>query len=382
MGTTPIISGYSTDLARLGTVAAQTAAHRRETDKAAIVQHLYRSPCSRADLARALSLPRMRVSDLVAELLAEGLIEESGTKRRPEAGKPATTLRVRDEAFVIFSLDLSDETRFVAVISDLRGRFLYRTEIMVEERRGEDALELAVGLVRHLSAQSDRAPLGLGIGVSGAVSGDSIIRVSARLGWQPTDVAHRLRPEVSCPVYLINDANAAALGFYSLQENSTASLLMVTTAHGIGSGLIIGGALVRGTSGSAGEIGHIVVDESAGPCPCGLSGCLDVVASASHIRRRVLADPDRRTDICDDVARALGQALAPMIGVTGVSDVVISGPVDIIDERFVRLVESTVRARIFADLAAAVSVHLVAAPEHLVLVGIIANVRAEVLGVA
>jgi predicted NBD/HSP70 family sugar kinase len=92
------------------------------------------------------------------------------------------------------------------------------------------------------------------------------------------------------PVYILNDSQAAAMGEYTYgQEHPPdSSLIVINARHGIGAGIVIRGQLFHGDGGGAGEIGHVVaVQENGALCRCGNRGCLETVASAEALVKKI-----------------------------------------------------------------------------------------------
>src|SRR6187455_1723755 len=103
--------------------------HARGHNRSLVLQTLYRAGTqSRADIARETGLTRVTISDLVAELMAEGLIIETGQREDARPGKPATLLDLNREAFQIVGVDLSEYAIFRGAVLDLDGQILHRAE--------------------------------------------------------------------------------------------------------------------------------------------------------------------------------------------------------------------------------------------------------------
>src|SRR5690606_38479958 len=99
--------------------------HTRAHNRAMVLQHLFHAgPTSRADLARATSLTRVTVSDLVAELMAAELVEDAGFATQARVGKPATLVRMRTDEFVIVAVDLADDLEMRGAVMNLTGDIL------------------------------------------------------------------------------------------------------------------------------------------------------------------------------------------------------------------------------------------------------------------
>lgn len=129
---------------------------------------------------------------------------------------------------------------------------------------------------------------GIGIGVPGAVLNDEyVIRCVNLNGWGDFNVAKKLSLLIGLPVKVINDANAAALGeMWQGGAKGYENVVFVTLGTGVGGGIIVGGRILSGKYGAAGEIGHIKIRrEETESCGCGKKGCLEQYASATGIVR-------------------------------------------------------------------------------------------------
>lgn len=380
---TTAVGRHHTPLRPLRVTKMVSAEDGRKLNKTLLLQKLFKEgPQSRADLARASGLSRVLVSDLVGELIEEDVIEEIGVQHRTGAGKPAMLLAVRNDAFHIVAIDLSDEQRFVGVVTNLRGAVLHRAEAFVAGKAGDEALDLVANLVERLIELSTAPILGVGIGTPGVVASKKVVRLASTLGWKDVDMAARISRTFDGPVRVSNDANAAALGLYTYRGLSQSSLMFVSIEHGVGAGLIIGGSLVEGAQSSAGEIGHIVVDDDGDACPCGLRGCLDLAVSAPSLRARLRETDAGHDAILATAARTLGKSLAPMIAANGVNDIVIGGPVDLVTEEFLTIVRETITSRVFWSVSDGLTVESAPGGEDLVLLGAAALVLSTELGVA
>jgi len=128
-------------------------------------------------------------------------------------------------------------------------------------------------------------------------------------GWKDVPLAAALSRRLHCRCAVDNDANLTTLGEWRWGAGrGCRDLVCLTLGTGVGGGLVMGGHLVRGASGSAGEIGHMVVDPDGDPCACGKRGCLESFVSTRTIRRqakRLLERGDRK--LAQAVARCGGR---------------------------------------------------------------------------
>lgn len=145
----------------------------------------------------------------------------------------------------------------------------------------EAACAEATTAISHLKA--------LGIASPGAVdSANGIVPEAPQLvGWNDVPLVQVMSDRLGIPVWLENDANAAALGENRYGAGKGAKhMLYVTVSTGVGGGIIINGELYRGARGAAGEVGHVIIDVNGPACGCGGRGCLESLASGTAIARR------------------------------------------------------------------------------------------------
>jgi glucokinase-like ROK family protein len=342
-------------------------------------------PLSRADVARATHLTRVTVSEIVAELLETGLIAEVG-HGPSTGGKTPILLAVVGDARHLISLDLGADT-FRGSIVDLRGHIHHTLSLPFQGSDGDQALELVYELVdallAALPAGTQRPVLGIGIGAPGLIDTDNgIILQAVHLNWRDLPLGELLHQRYQLPVHLANDCQAAALAEYLFGEGQPgANLVVIKIGHGIGSGIIINGQLYQGDSYSAGEIGHIQAVEAGEPCRCGRSGCLETVAScdalvshaqnvAIHLREAYLgsmlsclaANPQAPTfenlvqafqsgdelacQVALEAARHLGTAIARLVGVLNIHQIILTGNITAFGPRWLETVRWAVSQRL------------------------------------
>ncbi|WP_188742648.1 ROK family transcriptional regulator [Agromyces bauzanensis] len=363
--------------------------HARTHNRALVLQTLYSAGAqSRADVARATGLTRVTVSDLVAELIADGVVVELGQRGEARPGKPATLLDVDRDAFRIIGVDLSGHRRFLGAIVDLDGGIVARAEVDRADATGERAVGLVVELVRGLLARTGTPVLGIGVGSPGVVDQGGTVRSAPNLGWADLDLQERLATEFGLPVHVANDANVAVLAEHGATDRD--DLLLVKIGHGVGAGLIIGGRPVVGGGFAAGEIGHVVVGTDGGPrCACGRHGCLEAWLAVPRLTTQLDAlDPDApdaasaRERILAEAGRRLGIVLAPVVGALNLSEVVLSGPAELLDGPLHEATVETLRMRTMAELGRDLRLRMTEQAEDIVLRGAAVMVLSGQLGVS
>jgi predicted NBD/HSP70 family sugar kinase len=251
---------------------------------------------SRVELAAATGLTGATISEVVRELMAEGLVVEAG-RGAPTGGKPRTLVQLNARGRYSVGVHLERNTCVIVVV-DLAGRQVARTSLQgTAVMPPERALPMVAAQVDALLATAavDREKV-LGVGLVGYGPQDR--RAGMLLTPQPTEewlrypVARRLADSLGLPVLLDNDAAAAAIGEYwmgAVDPRSTYGCIYMAT--GIGGGVVVAGDVYRGSSSNSVEIGHISIDVNGDECPCGNLGCLENYAGPSAVVRQATATP-------------------------------------------------------------------------------------------
>ena len=147
--------------------------------------------------------------------------------------------------------------------------------------------------------------IGIGIGIPGPIMEDGTVLKCANLGWGVFNVADEVRKLTGIQnVKVGNDANVAALGeAWQGGGKGYENIIMITLGTGVGGGVILGGKILTGSKGAAGEIGHITVNyDEEDTCGCGKRGCLEQFASATGIvkeAKRLLITSDKPSKLRD-----------------------------------------------------------------------------------
>lgn len=301
----------------------------RAHNLALVLQTLLRTDdLSRADVARETGLTRVTVSDLVAELIASGLVREAGQREGVRPGKPATVLELDINARHIIGLDLSDHSSLRGGVLRLDGTIAHQIERPLQGRTGSDALETVVNLTEELRKATDRPLLGIGVGSPGIVDLTGTILSAPNRGWYDLPLRDYLRDRFKIATVVVNDADAAALAEHSF-AGASGDMMLVRIGHGVGAGLVIGGMAIHGHRHASGEIGHVTVGTDGGPeCVCGRRGCLEAWLAAPRLEAALEAAHDEaaRTAVLTAAGQRLGIALAPIVGAADLAEVVITGP--------------------------------------------------------
>jgi glucokinase len=191
----------------------------------------------------------------------------------------------------MIGVDLGGTQVRAALVQD--GKLLSRVGYLTQDEDGLEAVTLRIKeAIRQAARQggvSLEQVIGIGIGAPGPLdSRTGILFAPPNLrGWRNVPLRQILYDEFGLPVYLGNDANLAGLGEHIYGAGrGVPDMIYVTVSTGIGGGVIIGGRVLEGVSGTAGEIGHMTIDIHGPRCNCGNIGCLEALASGTAIARR------------------------------------------------------------------------------------------------
>ncbi len=192
---------------------------------------------------------------------------------------------------LLLGIDLGG-TKILTAVANSKGKMLSRDHSVTPARKGHKAVIRSIlESVDHALDQaqitaSELEAVGLGApGLSNPETG--VLFTSPNLpGWKDVPLKDIIENELGKKTYLINDANAAALGeLHFGAARGARNFIYVTLSTGIGGGIVIGGKLYTGALGTAGEVGHMTIDDDGPLCNCGNKGCWETMASGTAMAR-------------------------------------------------------------------------------------------------
>ncbi|MFF5635046.1 ROK family protein [Streptomyces sp. NPDC012825] len=301
---------------------------------------------SRLELAERTGLTPQAVSKITARLRAEGLATEAG-HRASTGGKPRTVLRLVPSAAHAVGVHL-DRDELTVLLTDLAGTAVALRRRPVDLGAGAGpVLDAVTEEVRAVLGEGGRV-LGAGVAMPGPLDRRAGVpgRVTGFPEWAGHPVREELARRLGLPVVLDKDTNAAALGL-ALRPGAPGSFAYVHLGTGLGAGLVLGGAPLRGDRTGAGELGHQTVQLDGPPCGCGGRGCLEVLCLAAVARgeragaARILgagaANLVRLLDIDQVLLGGRAVLAAPEVFADGVREVLaglgLTAPVGVVAER-------------------------------------------------
>jgi predicted NBD/HSP70 family sugar kinase len=325
------------------------------------------------------------ISDLVAGLIAEGLVVELGQRDDARPGKPAVLLDMNRAATQIIGVDLSEHSVFRGAVLDIDGRILASAEVALAGSRGEHATAKVLNLVDELVSLATAPILGIGIGSPGVVDQTGTVKAAPNLGWSDEPLQRHIAERTSLPVFVANDANVAVLAEHGF-GGADGDMMLVKVGHGVGSGLLVAGALVLGSRFAAGEIGQVMVGTDDGAdTPYDREKCLEAWLAVPRLESRVAAaavSGEPIAPVLREAGQRLGVALAPIVGALNLSEVVVSGPEDLLDGPLLDAVGETLRNRTMAGFHSDVTLRMTTQGRDIVLHGCVVLVLSAQLGVS
>ncbi len=336
---------------------------------------------SRAEIAQRLELSRSTVSELVEPLLASGLVAEAGVGAS-RGGRRPIVLEFQDGALDILGVDVGASHVSVAR-TDLRGRVLawqHRDHPVQTDPDGTRLLMKELCDAAMTGISRDRL-VGIGIAVPSPVDPKHPDRVSevALPQWKGTHGFKAALAKYRVPVRVDNDANCGALAEHWWGgAKGLADFTYIKVATGIGAGHFIGGAIRRGASGVAGEIGHVAIDPRGERCVCGNRGCLTTLVGGhalverakalrahvpgsalgagevtlARIEQAALHDDPLALQVVHEAAEHLGVAIAGMLNLLNPAAVILGGGLAVLGDRLLLPLRAAALRRTFVPAVA------------------------------
>ncbi len=334
---------------------------------------------SRADLADKMGLTRAAVTVIINDLISNGIILNTES-RSTASGRPPVVLEINPNQGLVAAVDMG-ATHLSVALGDFSARILEEIEVPFHVDLGpEEGLQKADGILKELLQKRGLSTTdlsGVGVGVPGPVVADKGMVMAPPImpGWDRFPIRAALEQKWGAAVTLNNDAELGALGEWAYGAGrGENNLAFIKVGSGIGAGLIINRQIYGGTTGSAGEIGHLTVDEHGPLCACGNHGCLEAFAGGHAIaaqgkklvasgRRTLLSEKNLDDITARDVVEAarrgdlaaqeiikrsgtfIGIAIAGLINLMNPSIVIIGGGVAQVGDLLTGPIRQAVRER-------------------------------------
>lgn len=263
---------------------------KKHLQKIKIVRHLYvKGARSNADICNRFNISSPTSMALLNELMTDGLIEKQG-RGESVGGRKPELYGLRNNSLFVLSIQMDKFSTRMAIFdgtnNNITGIHTFPLQLSRDLAAVDELYQHASSLVLSAGIDADKL-MGIGLSMPGLVSsreGDSYTYLLT--GQDETPLQDLLSLKFNKPVYIQNDVKSIALAEYRFgAAQGKRDALVLTLDWGIGLGIIMDGKLRLGTSGFAGEFGHIPFIENGVLCHCGKRGCLETVASGSALAR-------------------------------------------------------------------------------------------------
>ncbi|MFI8007566.1 ROK family transcriptional regulator [Streptomyces sp. NBC_00178] len=326
------------------TPGSQTSLHRANLERVVRAVRMAGS-LTQAEIARSTGLSAATVSNIVRELKDGGTVEVTPTSA---GGRRARSVSLSGDAGIVIGVDFG-HTHLRVAIGNLAHQVLAEEseplDVDASSAQGFGRAEQLVNRLVETTGINPEKVIGVGLGVPGPIDVESGTLGSTSIlpGWTGINPSQELAGRLGVPVYVDNDANLGALGELVWGSGrGVRDLAYIKVASGVGAGLVIDGHIYRGPGGTAGEIGHITLDESGPVCRCGNRGCLETFTAARYVLPLLMPShgPDLTMDrvvqlaregdpgcrrVIGDVGRHIGSGVANLCNLLNPSRVVLGG---------------------------------------------------------
>lgn len=300
---------------------------------------------TRSEIQARTGLSRVTVSQGVQDLISKKVLTEIDGELS-QGGRKASTLSLNENAGYI-GIAYFSATSISIAVANLKGQIVKEERTTVYISEGPDSiLPSAIStLVEMLNTFPKTKRLGIVVGVPGPVSHSlgKVVSPPIMRGWDKINFQKEFGDATGLPVFLENDTNLLVLAEHRLVYPETDNLILIKIATGIGGGLIINGELLRGSSGSAGDIGHVQLDALKGTqCRCGHTDCVESFSSGWALTEKIISmgyDVSDTSDIAElcrngdtqilhlikEASSYIGHAVADAVSLLNPSKVIVVG---------------------------------------------------------
>lgn len=334
---------------------------------------------ARAELARHLGLTRAAVTEIVNDLIAIKIVRELNNHK--STGRKPVVLEINPDFGKVVGIDMG-ATHVTLILADAAAHVIKELEFPLDINQGP---EVCLGQVESnyeelLSAagvkKTDIKAVGFGVPGPVVIEIGMVDAPPLMPGWSRFPIRDYLQKKWEVQVSVNNDAELGALGEWAYGAGrGEHNLCYLKVGTGVGAGILLDGQIYRGTTGTAGEIGHMTINENGPICSCGNKGCLEAFTGGRAIAQKAMEmvragesteladiDPVERITIKEVVAAArrgdllsqqlfkesgshLGTAIAGMVNLFNPSMVVVGGGVSQIGDLLLEPIRRTVQSR-------------------------------------
>ena len=353
----------------------------KNLNKHAIIDLIRFTPngISRVELARQLNLTRAAVTSIINDLQAIGIVNE--VERSYPAGRKPIVLEINPTIGNVVGIDLG-ATHVTILLTNFAAHVIREAEKPIDVDEGPKAVleqinQLLLGMLKEENLTiEDLKAICLGVPGPVVLNQGMVSEPPIMPGWDKFPIESYVKSMWKIPVVIGNDAELGAIGEWAYGAGrGENNLIYIKVGKGIGAGLLLEGQIFHGATGSAGEIGHITIDENGPLCSCGNRGCLEAMAGGNAVAHRAIemVRKGQRTElsqiqpvesiqsrdviaaacsgdlvsqqILTDAGAHLGTAIASVVNIFNPSMIIIGGGVSQIGDLLLEPIRKAVQKR-------------------------------------
>ncbi|WP_257348940.1 ROK family transcriptional regulator [Pseudalkalibacillus decolorationis] len=257
----------------------------RERNQKRVLEYLRKNKMSsRLEISKALKVSKNTVSLIIDHFIKQGIVAERGSKETKGAGRPSVALSIVPRSCHSVGIYTRSE-KIEIIVTDYCFNIIEHSTITItqEDRLLEELIHCCERIV-------DSYPnvIGIGIGVPGLVNPKTgFVYRATNLNWTNIPLKERIQRKVNANISVFNSVKVAALQAIEDSEEDLHSIFYIRISEGIGGAFIINNSIHLGASWTAGEIGHISVEENGPKCKCGQSGCLERLINVTAFKEAI-----------------------------------------------------------------------------------------------
>lgn len=341
----------------------------KQLNRRMVLGWIRRSPISRAELSDCTHLTRASITQIVDELMQEGLVAEAESVDNNKLGRKQTRLAIVKDALYIAGVNLR-RTGYDLGVINLAGEVLWQRSGATADREVCTVLdEVAAQLgdaVRSLEIPLDKL-YGVGVCTPGPLdrSSGTILNPPNFRQWHNVPIVQMLGARTGWNVHLANVSNAHALEelYFGVGREGVQNFMLLRVDEAVGAGIVLDGRLFSGPQGQCPEIGHVSIDRNGPRCACGRRGCWEQYISFPAALRgtpftswpqvidHLDADPEANV-LFARMAENLAFEIVNIVNVFGLDRIVLSGNLVCGGERLADAVNRNLQGSCLWDMGA------------------------------
>ena len=261
----------------------------QKSNRSLILRLLTKKPvCSRSELARQTGLTQASITKIISKMIDTGIVSETGLIEGTN-GHRSIGITLNADRYCVMGIKIARGSFDIAVFN-FRGELIEQHHTPLSLSGGARAA--MDGILR--AAKQMLCPRNNLLAIGVAVPGPYLSKtgrfavISESFGWENINIIEEFAQNFDIPVCIEHDANAGALALWRRRADTEQGVLVNFLAgEGVGAGIVVDGRILRGSSGIAGEVGHMSVNVHGPRCVCGNYGCLEGYASSLHFEKQV-----------------------------------------------------------------------------------------------